>query len=475
MYEKTWLYKNTKDITTPINGCVVGFNPTNNPILQRQIEAIAKQLSYDYRIYRNIKTPFKLLEASEQVFLEGYEHLFVLVDIDKLTETEQLIKSKFDFNSVQAFPEEISTQIKLTKILEAKLNAEPLQEAQALPINPTPSPSTTSSLLLVAALNAWPVKGTGQLIQEVLNLGSNVNTYVSRYLPMFSSWDKRTVHIRIYIRPSEENNGLSVADRICMLSDGGLWLGLYDVNGCGATKISPPLKEESELWIPGDRRTFPLNKIKEFTEDLNIGGTIIFAPQAQINSIQTEFAPPSTIPIVPLSTNVTDENRGDLITLAHALSTEYSIKNIAEKNTSQKKSLLPPVKPTKGDLFTLQLAKISAVSGGRAIDREYRRGQFFSKRGGYFAGIWAAIPEGDKAFLKEVGEGTGIGDVVSIVTSTAKLGKAALGIPETKPGEKKEEEDKRYREIESSLDLGIAEVLNDSRYKQLKSALDLAD
>ena len=488
-YEKTWLYNNTNIFKEDCpNGCIVAFNPSDSPLLRRQVESIAKELAYDYRIYENIRTDAKILEAAYAAYVDGYEQLFVLTETEKLTETERTIQEVFDFSVVQAFSEVISSRPSyMNKLVEAQHNLKPLCEAnpqqavppQATPVRPaplaTPAPAPGRALLMVAALNAWPVRGTGQLIQEVLNLGQMAPQYVAKYLPNFTAWDRHTVHVRIYMRPPEATNSISVADRICMLADGGHWLGLYNQNGCGSIKLNPPL-EEGDLWIPGNHKSNPLTKIREFTDTLGIGGTIVLAPQAQLSAVQTEFKAPNDIPVVALQTNVPDQPQPDLVALAFALSEEYSNKNLAAKGRKN----VAPVKPTIGDMFTMQLIGDIKETGGRGVDEDYQRGTktWSTRKGkGYFEGIWAAVPEGDKAFLKTVGEGTGIGDVFTIVNNVRKVGKAALGM--RGEGEPKEKTVSKTSEtvmnLENKVGFGIAEVINDPRFKQLKSALDLAD
>ena len=120
-----------------------------------------------------------------------------------------------------------------------------------------------------------------------------------------------------------------------------------------------------------------------------------------------------------------------------------------------------------------QLLNISKQTGGRPSDVSWSKTDSFTKgSNGYFKGIWAAIPEGDKAFLKEVGEGSGIGDIVTIVNSVRKIGKATLGIHDTEGNEKQNE---RWKKLTEDLGFGPGEVINDPKYKQLKSEFDLAD
>ena len=174
-YEKTWLYNNTNIFKEDCpNGCIVAFNPSDSPLLRRQVESIAKELAYDYRIYENIRTDAKILEAAYAAYADGYEQLFVLTETEKLTETERTIQEVFDFSVVQAFSEVISSRPSyMNKLVEAQHNLKPLCEAnpqqavppQATPVRPatlaTPAPAPGRALLMVAALNAWPVKGTG--------------------------------------------------------------------------------------------------------------------------------------------------------------------------------------------------------------------------------------------------------------------------------------------------------------------------
>ncbi len=486
-YENTWLHKNEKLEEELLNGCIIAFNPGNSLLISRQVEAIASELAYDSYIYSNMRTDRKILEAALEAYQQGYEHVFILAETSELSRVERLIQETFDFSSVHAFSEVVETKRPISKLLEAQYNLQPLREAEPVatapvqpapqqkPVAPVQAPGT--ALLLVASLNAWPVRGTGQLIQEVLNLKASAAAYVARYLPKFTTWDKQTVHIRIYVRPPEPTNSINVSDRICMLADGGGWLGLYDANGCGATKVNPPLTE-GDLWIPGNHRSGPLTKIKEFTDDLNIGGTIVFAPQSQLAAVQAEFKNAKDIPFVPLQTSVPDDPRPDLIQLALGLANDYSPKAIAARGKPDTPT--PNVKLNSGDYFAMQLAKLSLTTGGRGTDENYTREQtrMISKiKGkGYFEGIWAAIPEGDKAFLKEVGEGTGIGDIFVIVNNARKFGKAVLGQSDkdkNKETEKTKQSAEKLKGIEEKLGFGIAEFANDARYKQLKSELDI--
>jgi hypothetical protein len=476
-YEKTWLYRNAQLEESCPNGCIVVFNPTHSPLLRHQVEALARELSYDYHIYENIRTNQKILEAANAAYLDGYESLLVLTETNIISQTERLVRSYFDFSDVQAFSEVIDAPRIESRMRETYLNALPLREAPivapvATPKTPpvaTPAPGG-QALLLVAALNANPpVKGTGQLIQEILDLQRNAASYVAKYAPT-AVWDKRTVYTRIYVRAPEATNSLDAGTRVHLLADGDTFIGLYNAVGASPVKTNPPLTAEvGQLWILGDRRSKPSTKIHEFTDDLGVGTTLVFAPQAQVSNVQSEFGIST---VIPLTASVPDEPRGDIIATALALSSEYSTKNLAAKAKEAKPST--PVQPTRGDLFLFQLLHLTMVTGGRPSDTSWSKTDSFSKGSkGYFEGIWAAIPEGDKAFLKEVGEGTGIGDIVSIVNSVRKVSKAALGAGNKEGGDEKLNE--RWKKLTADLGFGLNEVLNDPRYKQLKSEFDLAD
>jgi hypothetical protein len=454
----------------------VAFNPTRSPLITRQVEAIAKELSYDYRIYANDRTEQKILEAADCAFYEGYDDFVVLTETESLAYTESLIQECFDFAKVHALSEVIRVPVIRSKVQESLINAAPLRElgpatgASFKPAAASLAPTGSNALLLVAAINANPpTKGTGELIQEILNLERNAAALQQKYLPSFASWDKRTTYVRIYLRAPGQSNSLDSGVRARMLADSEGWVGLYNQGGVGGAHVNPPLSGEAGgVWIPGNRSANPMTKIKEFTDYLGVGGTIVFAPQAQVANVQSEFKIPK---VIPLSSGINDEPREDLIQLALALTNEYSIRSIADKAKAGQAKTLAPVKPTLGDLFVFQLLGISSKTGGNPGDTSYTRTDSLSKGSkGYFEGIWAVIPEGDKAFLKEVGEGSGIGDAISVVNSVRKVGKAALGIhdKDTKINE-------RTKEIETQLGFGIAEVINDPRFKQLKSELDLAN
>ena len=476
MFESTWLYKNERFKEACPNGCIVAFNPTRSPLITRQVEAIAKELQYEYRIYGNIRTEHKILEAADLAYYDGYDDFIVLAETENLAYTENLIRECFDFASVYALSEVIRAPEINSKMQESLVNMEPLRElgpTTGVSFKPpeagTAPPAGANALLLVAAINANPpTKGTGELIQEILNLERNAAALQQKYLPGFTSWDKRTVHVRIYLRAPEQANSFDSGVRARMLADSEGWLGLYNQGGVGATHVNPPLSGDAGgIWIPGNRSANPMTKIKEFTDYLGIGGTIVFAPQAQVANVQSEFKIPK---VIPLASGGNDEPRGDLVQLALALANDYSTKSIAAKAKAGEAKTLTPVKPTSGDLFVFQLLGISSKTGGNPGDTSYTRTDTLSKGSkGYFEGIWAVIPEGDKAFLKEVGEGSGIGDAISVVNSVRKIGKAALGIHD-----KDEKINERTKEIEAQLGFGIAEVINDPRFKQLKSELDLS-
>lgn len=467
-YDKTWLYKSEQFEEAVPNGCIIAFNPTRSLLLQRQVEAIASELGYDYHVYNNLRTDRKILEAANQAYYEGYENLFVLTESDKLTHAEQLIESYFDFNEVLAFAEVVSSP-KVPAFREAYYNAQPLMEgAPARPATiPTPVQTPTgnpgSALLIVAALNAFPVKGMGNVFQEILGLERNAASYVTKYLPGFTTWDKRTVYVRTYIRPSDQ---MDARPRIELLADGGNGvLGLYDAHGCGATKVNPPLESASDFWILGDRRSKAVTKIQSFTQNLNIGKMLIFAPQQQVQEVQGEFDGAS---VIPLSSSVND-TAGNILQLAFELSNTYSAKNLAaQKNNPSGQSAKAP---TAGDYFAFQLLHIAQQTGGKAQGEEYDSS--WKTKKGYIEGIWAALPEADREFLKEVGSGTGIGDIIDIANSLRRVGKAALGMDPD--AEKKKKTAEHIAKIEEKLGFGIAEVMNDPKFQQLKGQLDLAD
>ena len=88
MFESTWLYKNERFKEACPNGCIVAFNPTRSPLITRQVEAIAKELQYEYRIYGNIRTEHKILEAADLVYYDGYDDFIVLAETENLAYTE---------------------------------------------------------------------------------------------------------------------------------------------------------------------------------------------------------------------------------------------------------------------------------------------------------------------------------------------------------------------------------------------------
>lgn len=473
-YEQTWLYKNAQFEESYPNGCIVAFNPTHSPLLQRQAEAIAKELGYDTIIYDNFRTDQKILEAAEAAYRTGYDDLLVLTETDKMNYAERLVRQYFDFTEVQAFSEVVSSKAP-NPLQESFANKQRLHEALPTPAPAAkpvtkPVPQAGRALLLVAALNVNPpTKGSGQMIQEILGLEKNAAALVAKYCPDFTTWDRKTVYTRIYLRAPSAMNSLDAGTRVHLLADSDGFDGLYNAAGCSTFKVSPPITgEPGSLWIPGDRRSNPSTKIHEFTDSLGVGGTIVFAPQSQANAVQGDFRISA---VVPLATSYDDNPREDVIQTAVALGNEYSTKALADKAKAGHVTQVASVKPTHGDLFMFQLLGIAKSTGGRPSDATWTVTDKMDKGSkGYFAGIWEAIPEGDKAFLKEVGEGTGIGDIVSIVNSARKISKAALGIKD-----KEEKKSERWKEIEEKLGFGIAEVISDPRYKQLKAEFDLAD
>jgi len=434
------------------------------------VEAIAKELDYDFAIYENIRTDYKILEAAYVAYKDGYDDFLILTETNDLGRTERLIREQFDFTNIQAFSEVVEGPHATSQFHEARINAEPLREgaAAALALAPVVAPGT--ALLLVGALNANPpVKGTGQLIQEILDLEKNARALVQTYLPKFTSWDGRTVYVRIYMRPGELTNGLGSGTRVNLLADSDNYFGLYDAHGVGAFKVSPPLSgEPGGIWIPGDHRSGPITKINSFTNSLGIGDKIIFAPSDQVTSVQDEFKIPT---VVPLTTSVPDGQRSDLIATMVALSNDYSIESMATK----KPNPTTASKISNGDYFMFQMLNISLKTKGRAIETEHSVTDRMNKGSkGYFEGIWESLSPGDRAWLTDLGEGTGIGDIISVVNSVRKTTKAALGLGDKSEEQKKKNLEKQ-KEITEKLGFDMAEVLNDPRYKQLKSAFDLTD
>jgi hypothetical protein len=469
-HENTWIYRNAQLEESCSNGCIIVFNPTRSILLQQQAEAIAREISYEVRIYENARTYQKIYEAANSVYLDGFEDLLILTETNELGATERFVKSYFDFNEVLAFSEVVSPPA-LSKIQESIMNKRPLREV-APPVAPKP---TGTALLLVVALNADPpVKGIAAILQEVLSLERNAPNLVAKYLPGFTAWDKRTVYVKIYLRSPAPSNSLAADLRIQLLANSGL-MGLYNQGGVAANKINPPLVASlapEGLFIPGNRRSGAMTKVNEFMDGMGVGGTIILAPSSQIADVANEF---NINTVVPLSANFKDDPRPDLMALATALSNEYSVSNIAKKAQSNPNAKpLTPVKPTMGDNFILQWLHIALKTGGSSSDWELKKGESLDKNSkGYFARIWEALPAGDKEFLKDVGEGTGIGDIVTIVKSVKGVTSAANPL---QGGNKKTKEyEEKIKKMETELGFGIAEVINDPRFKQLKSEFDLAD
>ena len=290
-HESTWLYKNMHIEESCPNGCVVAFNPANSTLIRRQVEAIASELDFDIRIYENVRTTRKVLEAANQAYADGYETFFILTEVGELTDTERLIEERFDFEKVGAFAEVVTFPRVQTRLAEAMYNAQPLREAPVAPATPKPTAPTGNALLLVAALNADPpTRGMAPLLQEILDLQKNAANLVATHASKFTAWDRRTVYVRIYLRAAPGANSFDAGYRACLMADGGSFLGLYDQKGVSPNKVNPPLIDTpGGLWIPGDRRSKPMTKIRDFTANLGIGDTIVFAPASQVPDVQAEF------------------------------------------------------------------------------------------------------------------------------------------------------------------------------------------
>jgi len=511
-YDTTWLYKHGILEEDSINGCIIAFNPQNSTLLRRQVEALAEETGFDFRIYENFRTEVQLLTAAQLAFDEGYEKLLVVTSVDKLTETEKLIKSCYDFNDVQALAESVPTPVPLNELVRIYADRELLREAPVASSTPTAAPNTNpapapapvatgTTLLIVGALNANPpVKGHAQMIQEILDQAKNAEILVKTNLPKFyPTWVKggKQVQVRIFLRRPENksNNPLAAGTRINILAGGDGWAGLYNDQGIGLTKINPPLTSTYETFIPGNYSVPAIKQIQDFTAHIPIGGVIGFSPASQISNVINLFnsstafnqADGGRVPVLKLNSTDVDQCDTQLVAMAIQIGTDCSIKKIvatakeegsADVNGKEKTTFTGEI--SAGDYFTVQL--IAALHQFSGLNGDKMRNQVLTindrpNKGiaEYLKGIWEAIPEGDRVFLKDVGSGIGVGDVVGIVKDIAKLGNAVVGGGEKKSQKSQSEieREKKWKDTIEKFGYDPIKILMHPNFKAVKAKLDV--
>jgi len=512
-YDTTWLYKHgVLEEDSSLNGCIIAFNPRNSTLLSHQVEALAKETGFDFHIYENYRTEVQLLTAAQLAFDEGYEKLLVLTSVDKLTETEQLIKSYYTFNEVQAFAESIPTPTPLTEFARARADKELLREAGPVTIPAAapkpaaapaaaPAPAATgSTLLIIGALHANPpVKGHGQMIQEILDQAKNAEALVKTNLPKFyPAWVKggKQVQARIFLRRPESSgaNPMAAGTRINLLADGDGYPGLYNDQGVSPTRINPPLTSSYETFIPGNHSVSAVKQIQDFTAQIPVGGVIGLSPASQLQNVTNLFnssvafnqADGGRVPVLKMNSSDVDQCDTQLVATAIQIGNDCAIQTIvaqAKKEGPEAQQKEGPVLKndlSAGDWFTCQVIAVLHKYAGP--DGDKMRNQVLTTRdrpnkgiAEYFKGIWEAIPEGDRILLKDIGTGTGVGDVVSIVKDIAKIGNAvAGGGMKTKKTTKQIEEEKRWKDAIERLGYDPIKMVLHPSYKSVKSKLDVS-
>lgn len=510
-YDTTWLYKHGVLEEDSINGCIIAFNPRNSVLLRRQVEALAGETGFDFHIYENLRTEVQLLTAAQLAFDEGYEKLLVITSVDKLTETERLIKSYYDFNEVQAFAESVPTPVPLSELARVHADRELLREAPVAPAAPAaPKPAATApaqapaptgtTLLIVGALHANPpVKGHGQMIQEILDQAKNAEALVKTNLPKFyPAWVKggKQVQVRVFLRRPESGgtNPMAAGTRINLLADGDGYPGLYNDQGVSPTRINPPLSSTYETFIPGNHSVSAVKQIQEFTAQIPVGGVIGLSPASQLSNVTNLFnssvafnqADGGKVPVLKMNSSDVDQCDTQLVATAIQIGNDCKLETMvaaAKKESPEdlKKKEAPVFKGeiTPQDYFTCQL--IYTLHQYAGPNGEKMRNQVLTTKdrpnkgiAEYFKGIWEAIPEGDRILLKDIGTGTGVGDVVSIVKDIAKIGNAvAGGGMKTKKTQKQIEQEQKWREAIERLGYDPIKMVMHPSYKAVKSRLDV--
>ena len=502
-YDTKWLYKHgVLEEDSSLNGCIIAFNPRNSALLSRQVEALAKETGFDFHIYENYRTEIQLLTAAQLAFDEGYVKLLVLASVDKLTETERLIKSYYTFNEVQAFAESIPTPMPLTEFAKARADKELLREAgpvaaPAAAPSPVPAPAPGAALLLVGALHANPpVKGHAQMIQEVLDQAKNAEVLVKTNLPKFyPTWVKggKQVHVRIFLRRPESGgtNPLAAGTRINLLADGDGYAGLYDNQGVSPSRVNPPLTSTYETFIPGNHSVSAVKQIQDFTAQLPVGGVIGFSPASQLQNVTNLFNSSvafnqldgGRVPVLKMNSSDVDRCDTQLVAAAIQIGADCLNQTIIatakkEDPADLKKEEGPVFKGTleSADYFTVQL--IIALHQFSGPNGEKMRNQVLTTKdrpnkgiAEYFKGIWEAIPEADRILLKDIGSGTGVGDIVGIVKDIAKIGNAIAG--GGKKSQKQIEQEEKWKETIEKLGYDPIKMVMHPSYKAVKAKLDV--
>jgi hypothetical protein len=515
-YNTTWLYKHgVLEEDSSLNGCIVAFNPRNSVLLNHQVEALAKETGFDFHIYENYRTEVQLLTAAQLAFDEGYEKLLVLTSVETLTETERLIKSYYTFNEVQALAESVPTPIPVTEPARARADKELLREAGPVvapaltskPVAPAAAPALAAApvgtvLLIVGALHANPpVKGHAQMIQEVLDQAKNAEALVKTYLPKFyPMWVKggKQVQTRIFLRRPESGstNPLAAGTRINLLADGDGYAGLYDNQGVSPSRVNPPLTSTYETFIPGNYSVSAVKQIQDFTAQLPIGGVIGLSPASQIQNVTKLFnssvafnqADGGRVPVLKMNSSDVDQCDTQLVATAVQIGNDCFNQTIVA--AAKKEELADPNKKDESpvfkgvlenaDYFTMQL--IVALHQFSGPNGDKMRNQVLTTKdrpnkgiAEYFKGIWDAIPEGDRILLKDIGTGTGIGDVVSVVKNIAKLGNAIAsgGGGGGKKSQNEIEREKKWKEAIERLGYDPIKMVMHPSYKAVKAKIDV--
>jgi hypothetical protein len=504
-YDTTWLYKHGVLEEDSINGCIIAFNPRNSVLLRRQVEALAGETGFDFHIYENFRTEVQLLTASQLAFDEGYEKLLVITSVDKLTETEKLIKSYYNFEDVQAFAESIPTPIPLNEMARARADRELLREAPVVPASAPKSaapvaaaPATDTTLLVVGALHANPpVKGHAQMIQEILDQAKNAEALVKTNLPKFyPTWVKggKQVQVRVFLRRPESGgtNPLAAGTRINLLADGDGYAGLYDNQGISPSRVNPPLTSTYDTFIPGNHSVSAVKQIQDFTAQIPVGGVIGLSPASQLQNVTNLFnssvafnqADGGKVPVLKMGSSDVDQCDTQLVATAVQIGNDCFNQNIVA--AAKKEEPANPNKKNEGsvfkgvlenaDYFTVQL--IIALHQFSGPNGDKMRNQVLTTKdrpnkgiAEYFKGIWEAIPEGDRILLKDIGTGTGVSDVVSIVKDIAKLGNAIAG--GGKESQKQIEQEKKWKETIERLGYDPIKMVMHPSYKAVKGRLDV--
>lgn len=472
----TWLYKN---FSTPIsdadrNGLIIAFDPTReNAILHQQTLALSEQTGFDKRVVAKADTSTNLLGEAKHAYDEGYEHIMILTNEERLTEVNRFMQLKCNtaFNTVKVVAEH---GFRLFEVDDPNLAQAPQQEVpQEAPPAPAEVQGAYSALIFLQANP--PVRGFGNTLAEVDQLM------------------KQFPDTKIVIHGSNIKGKLiDPLVRHSLMFTGEIGPALYGPNGMSGIKTQSYAINKQVIPILDKRG------MDQLATKVDPNATTLIAPPQMIPILQQLF--PNSQPTLFKSLNAgdvdTEEDSHQKLIMMGAEIAKASLKPDAkpekedEKATKdQKEEDTAEQELSQSDRTALALIRICQMTiDGKKISQ------------GDMKGFWDRIAQRDKDVLDQVAADTGIGDAIDVGKSVAGLvtgkvdnstgdNKTAIsdlgknnssdGEPEVdkaaEDAKKKEDEAKKTAKMKDNEQLGmdVDKVIKHPKFAEFKGAFDL--